>query len=298
MKFIKYSLTTLAIFVLLGNTLFLIKLSISQAEFYKVNTFIVSTPTTNSATTTSSSLPLVNPKRSINQNETAQDIVNQFATYTYTLRPKDDFCGRDWGKNLLFIAFVPVSPKKFDSRTILRTTWGQYQAEFNFKMVFIVGHDDNSTFANDMIKRESDIYGDIVQSNFSDTYFNLTTKTMMGFRWVSTYCGNAKYTLKVDDDIIVSIPRLTKYLKALVKNNTRQTNSILCKYYKNSLVQRGIKSKFYMSIEEYPQKYFNPYCDGQAYILTTELVGKMFDVSLYIKQIKFEDVYIGVIFYF
>ena len=299
MKFKKCLFTALAIFALVVNTLFLFKLSISNADLSELNMFAVNTTTNNTNETSPSILlqHLVKTKRSLNQTETTQNIVNSFANYTYTIRPKDDFCGRDSGKDLLFIAFVPVSPKKFEHRNVVRTTWGQHQAAFNFKLVFMVGRDDLSSRVNEMIKQENEIYGDMVQTDFSDTYYNLTTKTMMGFRWVSTYCGNARYTLKVDDDIVVSIPRLTSYLNALVKNDTHQTNSILCRYYEHAPVFRDNTSKFYLSKEEHVQDFFDPYCDGPAYMLTTELVGKMFNVSLYITQIKFEDVYMGVIYF-
>ena len=227
-------------------------------------------------------------------------IVSTYADYAYIHRPRDDFCVRDTvSRDLLFVALVPVSPKKIEHRAIIRSTWAQKQATFNFKVVFIMGHDDTnksgySISINEMIKQESEIYGDIVQINFSDTYYNLTTKTMMGFRWVSTYCGNAKYTLKVDDDMIVSVTHLTDYLNGLIKSTTHQTNSLLCMYHKRSFVFRDKSSKFYLSKEEYSQDNYDPYCDGQAYMLTTDLVVKMYNASLYVAQIKFEDVYVGV----
>ena len=293
MKLKNCLLPVLVVFSFAINIIFLFKLTANHTDIFLVKTLAVKTSAKNS-----SLQRLVKSKRSLYNGMDSQDIVNPFVNYTYTLRPKDDFCGRDSGKDLLFIAFVPVSPKKIEYRSVVRTTWGQHQAAFNFKVVFLAGHDDKCTYANKMIKEESEIYGDIVQANFSDTYFNLTTKTMMGFRWVSTYCGNAKYTLKIDDDMVVSVKDLTGYLNALIKNNTHRTNSFLCKYYWRSYVYRDKRSKFYLSKEEHPQNYFDPYCDGQAYILTTELTGKMFDVSLHVKQMKFEDVYIGVIYFF
>ena len=218
--------------------------------------------------------------------------VSSFVDYAYIHRPRDDFCGKD----PLFVAFVPVSPKNFEHRILIRSTWAQKQAAFNFKVVFMMGHDDsNSSSITEKLNEESVIYGDIVQTDFFDTYYNLTIKTMMGFRWVSTYCANAKYTLKVDDDIIVSVTHLTNYLNGLVKNSTHRTNSLLCMYYQMAFVKREKSSKFYLAKEEHLQDYFDPYCDGQAYMLTTDLVGKMYNASMNVTKIKFEDVYVGVI---
>ena len=148
---------------------------------------------------------------------------------------------------------------------------------------------------NSAIRHESKLYGDIVQNNFTDAYFNLTTKTIMGFRWVSTYCSNAKYTLKVDDDVVVNINRLLKFLNDISTNDNFQTNKIMCRFYEHgAAVMRNKTSKFYLSKEEHPQDFFVPYCDGPSYMLTTDLTKKMYELSFYTKQFKFEDVYMGV----
>ena len=43
---------------------------------------------------------------------------------------------------------------------------------------------------------------------FQDIYYNLTLKTVMGLKWTSIYCNQAKYIMKTDDDIFVNIPLL------------------------------------------------------------------------------------------
>ena len=43
---------------------------------------------------------------------------------------------------------------------------------------------------------------------FQDIYYNLTLKTVMGLKWCSIYCNQAKYVMKTDDDIFVNIPLL------------------------------------------------------------------------------------------
>ena len=43
---------------------------------------------------------------------------------------------------------------------------------------------------------------------FQDIYYNLTLKTVMGLKWTSIYCNQAKYIMKTDDDIFVNVPLL------------------------------------------------------------------------------------------
>ncbi len=47
------------------------------------------------------------------------------------------------------------------------------------------------------IQEEHQLYGDIVQGSFLESYRNLTLKAVMGLKWVTTYCSNAKYVIKV-----------------------------------------------------------------------------------------------------
>jgi hypothetical protein len=219
--------------------------------------------------------------------------VNEF-NYEYILRPNESFCETGNNNSLLLIAFVPISPKNFKQRNTIRSTWANHQLINNFRVVFMIGQSSEKE-VNSAIRHESKLYGDIVQNNFTDAYFNLTTKTIMGFRWVSTYCSNAKYTLKVDDDVVVNINRLLKFLNDISSNDNFQTNRIMCSYYKHGApVVRVNTSKFYLSKEEHPQDFFVPYCDGPSYMLTTDLTKKMYELSFYTKQIKFEDVYMGV----
>ncbi len=47
------------------------------------------------------------------------------------------------------------------------------------------------------ISEEQKLYGDIVQGSFTEHYTNLTLKAIMGLKWVSEYCSNAPYAIKV-----------------------------------------------------------------------------------------------------
>ena len=49
------------------------------------------------------------------------------------------------------------------------------------------------------------MYGDLVQGNFMDTYRNLTYKTVLGHMWVSSFCSQAEFVVKTDDEIYVDI---------------------------------------------------------------------------------------------
>ena len=56
-----------------------------------------------------------------------------------------------------------------------------------------------------MVEQESQIFHDIVVEDFVDSYHNLTLKTMMGMRWIATFCEHAQYVLKADSDVFVNM---------------------------------------------------------------------------------------------
>ena len=240
----------------------------------------------------------------LNQNNTTQiksqpTIANaislNYFNYSYLINTNKDYCGQDNGKDLLFIAFVPLSPKSFEKRDLIRSTWAnKTYLKSKAKVIFLSGK-SNESLVNLQIKNESLKYADIVQNDFMDTYYNLTIKTIMGFKWVSSYCQNAKYTLKIDDDVVVNITFLIDYLEGLVKNNKSQNNTLIGNCYTKATVVRNVNSKFYMSKSEFKEDFYGEYCDGPAYILTSDLNLSLYQKSLNTSLIKFEDVYVGVL---
>lgn len=61
--------------------------------------------------------------------------------------------------------------------------------DFAVKVVFLVGQ----TVCNEtqtQIEAESEQYGDVIQESFLDSYNNLTLKTIMMLKWVTTNCGD------------------------------------------------------------------------------------------------------------
>ncbi|NXK23795.1 B3GT5 galactosyltransferase, partial [Arenaria interpres] len=56
---------------------------------------------------------------------------------------------------------------------------------------------------------------------------------------------------------------------------------------------RNRKSKWYVSREEYPGKTYPPFCSGTGYVLSTDVVSQIYNVSKSVFFIKLEDVFIG-----
>jgi hypothetical protein len=177
--------------------------------------------------------------------------------FPYLINPEDSICGPNKGADLLLIAFVPISVSNFAGRNSIRQTWSNYNSVKNMKVVFLLGSTQNSTLSQEVFF-ESHVYGDIIQEDFVDSYRNLTIKTLMGLKWVSTYCYNARFTMKVDDDVVVSTLNLLDFLNQVDVANPTLHNTFLCKYINNGTVERNQSSKFFIPREVYPLDLFPP----------------------------------------
>ncbi len=63
------------------------------------------------------------------------------------------------------------------------------------------------------IEKESALFGDLVQGDFHDNYYNNTLKTMAGLRWAAEMCPTSRFYLFVDDDYYVSPRNLLRFLR-------------------------------------------------------------------------------------
>ena len=88
------------------------------------------------------------------------------------------------------------------------------------------------------IAYENEMHLDIVQEDFLDAYKNLTYKGIMALKWISTYCRQTKYVLKVDDDIVVNTFTLMKHLKFIDKHTPNMHGTILCLLWQSMGVMR------------------------------------------------------------
>ncbi|CAH1787328.1 unnamed protein product [Owenia fusiformis] len=191
------------------------------------------------------------------------------------------------------IVFIISATDHSTQRLLIRQAWAGEKTVngFAIKVVFLMG-DSGKLTINHAIQEESAIYGDIIQETFMDTYRNLTLKTIMGLKWVTNFCPDARYILKCDDDIFVNVFQLVRHLKVFEKQG-RDKNLILCNIDtgNRSHVIRDSSSKWYVTSEEFPGDHYPTYCDGPVYLLATNVGKALYNASLYQPLFWLEDVY-------
>ncbi len=171
--------------------------------------------------------------------------------------------GKKWSAQApLLLALVISSPDHFERRLAIRGTWSNRSLFPQMRSVFLIGDSQNKT-KNEKIKKENEIFGDIVQESFIDSYNNLTLKTVMGLKWASKYCSQAKFFLKVDDDVLVNSHYIIGYLESMINLTEPLTNTFMCLVHRNATVKRNPYNKYYMSYEEFGEDYYKTYCGGK-----------------------------------
>ncbi|XP_009871353.1 PREDICTED: beta-1,3-galactosyltransferase 5 [Apaloderma vittatum] len=188
------------------------------------------------------------------------------------------------------VLLVTSSCHHIDARMAIRQTWGKERTIASKRLVtyFLLGSAVNLSQQAD-IAAESQKYKDIIQKNFTDTYYNLTLKTMMGIEWIHKFCYQSSFVMKTDTDVFVNIFYLTELL--LRKKRTTRFFTGFLKLQESPI--RVKDSKWYVSKREYPGETYPPFCSGTGYILSTDVASQIYNVSERVFFIKLEDVFIG-----
>ncbi|KAL4226098.1 hypothetical protein ACF0H5_014086 [Mactra antiquata] len=192
-----------------------------------------------------------------------------------------------------YVVYVHSAPKNHKKRQMVRQTWGAKSVcnKYNMRVVFIMGLVSDQKVMN-TVKLESNTYGDLVIEDFDDSYRNLTYKAIAGLKWVSKYCSDVKYVIKSDDDILIDMHALMDQLNSTEVKSYGTRNVIMCNQWLRMKVIRDKSSKWYISKEEFPDDFFPPYCSGSVFIMTSDVVQRMYWASLQTKFFWVDDFYI------
>ncbi|XP_075061161.1 beta-1,3-galactosyltransferase 2-like [Mixophyes fleayi] len=200
-------------------------------------------------------------------------------------------------RNPFLIILVASEIQDIEARNAIRETWGN-KSNYDVDVVtlFLVGI---SKLGSDRVQwkleEESEAFGDIVQQDFLDTYYNLTLKSIMGIEWVVKFCPTASYIMKTDNDMFLNADYLVH--RILHPELPVRTDYFTGYIVENAKPYRSEKSKWYVPKEIYPNDTYPPYCMGAGYVFSVDMAKKIYDVSQVIRMIPMEDVHLGICLY-
>lgn len=192
------------------------------------------------------------------------------------------------------VLVVPVAPHNLAARDAIRKTWGKdklVQGELVLTL-FMLGSSGGADVEQlqEKLKQENLQHHDLIQSDFMDTYLNLTIKTMVIMDWLATRCPTAAYAMKIDSDMFLNIDNLVIMLQ---KPGIPKMKYLTGMLMWNRPVVRSKSSKWYVPEEMFPDATYPTYTLGMGYVFSNDLPQKFVEISKSIKPFNIEDAYIG-----
>ncbi|KAI4905264.1 hypothetical protein NFI96_004843 [Prochilodus magdalenae] len=202
------------------------------------------------------------------------------------------------GKGHVFLLFaVKSTPRHFERRQAVRDTWGKekvYQDGLFVKTVFLLG----STSVDDpnldkLITFEAQEYGDLLVWDFQDSFYNLTLKEHVFFKWALYRCSQVSFIFKGDDDVFANTLAILSHLQSLDSDKAS-------KLYTGHIISdasplRDIKNKYFVPQSFYEGPY-PPYAAGGGFLFSGSLLKPLYIISHYIPFFPIDDVYTGMCF--
>ncbi|XP_059484855.1 beta-1,3-galactosyltransferase brn [Neocloeon triangulifer] len=222
---------------------------------------------------------------------------------------------------LRLVYLVKSSMDHFERRQAIRQSWG-FEGRFSdvpIRTIFLLGTRPSEPDSQVRVDKENKQFGDIVQADFLDAYYNNTIKTMMGYKWARRFCPKAKFYFFSDDDMYVSTKNVLRFLRhptrypqyledpaGMEVKPARKLEQVLdfelpdeVQLYAGELRHvapfRHQSSKWYVSLEEYPFHLWPPYITAGAYVVSRATLDTLFLGSLFTKHFRFDDIYLALV---
>ncbi|XP_070765350.1 N-acetyllactosaminide beta-1,3-N-acetylglucosaminyltransferase 3-like [Enoplosus armatus] len=209
-----------------------------------------------------------------------------------------DKCGGANKSGEVFLLLViKSSPGNYDRREVLRKTWAKERLHNGMwiRRIFISGT-MNAGFEkkrlNKLLELEQQEYSDILQWDFSDTFYNLTLKQILFLEWMERNCPNARFLLNGDDDVFANTDNMVEYLQSL-KDNDGSKHLFTGHVIHNASPIRWSKSKYFIPVQVHKANSYPPYCGGGGYLLSGYTALVIYNMSQSITILPIDDVYIG-----
>ena len=215
----------------------------------------------------------------------------------------------------IIVACIPTKMNNFDNRQTARQTWlnatiySGDKTSLRLTHVFVMGKSAVESQLQKQIEEESAIYGDIVQTDFIDSYANLSIKSFALLKWALNFCPCAMYILKIDDDVFVNTFQLFRLVDSIHFNRLVLSSAILnnlllnqstidlsintsiyCHVKRHSPVLRITRNAVPMSV--YKEEFYPPFCSGYAYLMKRDALEAIYSKALKSSYFINEDVLI------
>ncbi|XP_076577887.1 N-acetyllactosaminide beta-1,3-N-acetylglucosaminyltransferase 3-like [Chaetodon auriga] len=209
-----------------------------------------------------------------------------------------DKCGgADKSAEIFLLLVIKSSPANYDRREVLRKTWADERRHNGvwIRRLFISGTTGSGfekARLNKLLELEQRQYNDILQWDFTDTFYNLTLKQILFLEWMERNCPNARFLLNGDDDVFANTNNMVEYLQGL-KDNDGSKHLFIGHLIQNVGPIRESWSKYFVPVQVQESESYPPYCGGGGFLLSGYTASVIYSMSQSISILPIDDVYMG-----
>ncbi|XP_049577203.1 UDP-GlcNAc:betaGal beta-1,3-N-acetylglucosaminyltransferase 7 [Syngnathus scovelli] len=183
---------------------------------------------------------------------------------------------------------------QYDRREVIRKTWGKERVlnGKRIKTLFLLATPSSrAERANHqkLVEYENQIYGDILQWDFLDSFFNLTLKETHFLKWFHTYCPNVRYIFKGDDDVFVNVENIFEFLDSTGHVRNLFVGDVI---FKAKPIRRK-ENKYYIPQALYNKSHYPPYAGGGGFLMDGTVARRLHWVADTLELYPIDDVFLG-----
>lgn len=198
---------------------------------------------------------------------------------------------------IFLLLAIKSNPRNFEQRQAVRETWGKEgvnESGLRVRTVFLVGTSQlEDPDVNPLISFEAKHFGDIVQWDFHDSFFNLTLKMNMFLQWTLKRCPRVSFVFSGDDDVFVNTPALLNYLQSL--DASKASRLYVGHVISTASPHRDPNNKYYIPVSFYDGPY-PAYAGGGGFLFSGALLQSLYSVLHFIPFYPIDDVYTAMCF--
>ncbi|XP_045886858.1 N-acetyllactosaminide beta-1,3-N-acetylglucosaminyltransferase 2 [Micropterus dolomieu] len=245
-----------------------------------------------------------------------QDFVRHMQRRDYpTLIQPDGVCGagaKDEKEPVMLLLAIKTTKLNFQNRQAIRQTWGQAgwvagkmsnrnggeEAGGYVRRVFLLGKEESQELDEallQLLQIESNLYEDILQWDFNDTFFNLTLKDVLFWSWFSHFCSQTRFVFKGDDDVFLNTPKMINYLQDQLKKP--QAHKTIKDFMVGDVIDVAIpirvnNSKYFIP-DSFYKGFYPPYAGGGGVVYSGLLIKRLHYMSKRVHMFPIDDVFVG-----
>ncbi|KAM5237986.1 N-acetyllactosaminide beta-1,3-N-acetylglucosaminyltransferase 3 [Ctenodactylus gundi] len=189
---------------------------------------------------------------------------------------------------------IKSAPANYERREVVRRTWGRERLVRGARLqrVFLVGTAENPHEArkvNRLLELEARTYGDILQWDFHDSFFNLSLKQVLFLEWHQTRCAHASFLLNGDDDVFAHTDNMVSFLRG----RDPERHLFVGHLIQNVGPVREPWSKYYVPEAVTRATHYPPYCGGGGFLLSRFTARTLHRAAAALDLFPIDDVFLG-----